>query len=501
MVVTHASGLSTELDQHSYSDAPVNLGEILVVGGAPERPALVDATGATVATYADLDQRSRRLAYVLSTRSDPGDRVGIVMANRPELVVAYLAVLRAGRIAVPVNPSSPAAAIDRELDTVGATVRLDAAAVNELETTAGRDDFAATDMDGAATAVCLFTSGTAGAPKAAMLTHGSLLANLEQVAAEPRLALAPDDVALGVLPLFHVYGLNAVLGCTLHRGASVLLVEAFHPVDTAAAVRAAGVTMLAAVPAVYSAFLAADIANDTFANVRLAVSGAAALGHSVPRDFEQRFGVRVYDGYGLTEASPIVSTTAVDEPIRAGSIGPPLPGVEVRLVGDDGDDALVGDPGEIWVRGPNVFAGYWNDPEQSAAVLTPDGWLRTGDIAVADGDGWLTLVDRSKDLIIVSGFNVYPAEVEDALLTHESVAEAAVVGEPDERSGERVVAFVVPRVPSDPPTATQLIAHLRHHLARYKIPATFEIVPELPHTVTGKVLRRILRVAETPHQA
>ncbi|HEY3833985.1 MAG TPA: AMP-binding protein [Acidimicrobiia bacterium] len=479
----------------------MNLGEILVRGGAAQRPALVDTTASTVATYADLDRRSRRLAAALAHSTGPGDRVGIVMANRAELVVAYLGVLRAGRIAVLVNPSSPDAAIDRELETVGAAMRLDAAAVQELEHSAAGDDHTTADMQAHDTAVLLFTSGTAGAPKAAMLTHGSLLANLEQVASAPRLALTPADVALGVLPLFHVYGLNTVLGCALHRGASVLLVEAFHPVDTANAVRDAGVTMLAAVPAVYSAFLAADaadIADTTFANVRLAVSGAAALGNSVPRDFEQRFGVRVYDGYGLTEASPIVSTTAVDEPIRAGSIGPPLPGVEVRLVGDDGDAALVGDPGEIWVRGPNVFPGYWNDPEQTAAVLTPDGWLRTGDIAVADGEGWLTLVDRSKDLIIVSGFNVYPAEVEDALLLHENVAEAAVVGEPDARSGERIVAFVVPAEAADPPTATQLIAHLRHHLARYKIPAQFEIVPELPRTVTGKVLRRILRVPETP---
>ncbi len=476
----------------------MNLGEILVRGGAPHQRALVDPAGAIVATYADLEHRSRRVAAALSARGHAGDRVGIVITNRTEFVVAYLAALRAGQVAVPVDPSSPPAEIDRELAAVGAALRIDSGAVGELEAAGGTGEHTSTDVDGTTTAVCLFTSGTAGAPKAAMLTHGSLLANLEQVAAVGRLALTPDDVALGVLPLFHVYGLNVVLGCALHRGAAVLLVESFHPAETAVAVRAGGVTTLAAVPAVFSAFLAAGIPDDTFAHVRLAVSGAAALGPTLPRAFADRFGVSVHDGYGLTEASPIVATTAVDRAVRAGSIGPPLPGVEVRLVAEDGDDALVGDPGEIWVRGPNVFKGYWNDPEQTAAVLTADGWLRTGDIAVAGADGWLTLVDRSKDLIIVSGFNVFPAEVEDELLAHDAVAEAAVVGEDDERSGERVVAFVVPRDPADPPTATQLIAHLRPRLARYKIPARFEIVGELPHTFTGKVLRRALRGPARP---
>ncbi len=489
---------STEGVAHFYSDAPVNLGEILARGGAGDRPALVDAAGATVATYGELEQRARRVAAALTSRTAAGDRVGIVVPNRPEFVVAYLAALLAGRIAVPINPTSPAAEIERELASVAATMQLGAAEIAELESTGSATDAPALDVDADTTAVCLFTSGTAGAPKGAMLTHGSLLANLEQVASVPRLALTADDIALGALPLFHVYGLNVVLGCALHRGASVLLVETFHPVDVASAVRGVRVTTMAAVPAVYSAFLAADIPADTFASVRLAVSGAAALGDSLPRKFAQRFGIDVHDGYGLTEASPIVCTTAVDRAIRAGSIGPSLPGVSVRLVGEDGDDALVGDPGEIWVRGPNVFKGYWNDPDQTAAVLTADGWLRTGDIAVADSDGWLTLVDRSKDLIIVSGFNVYPAEVEDALLSNDAVVEAAVIGETDERSGERVVAFVVPRSGAEPPTATQLVAHLRSRIARYKIPARFEIVERLPYTVTGKVLRRELRSAPPP---
>ena len=168
----------------------------------------------------------------------------------------------------------------------------------------------------------------------------------------------------------------------------------------------------------------------------------------------------------------------------------------MRLVDSDGADTLADDPGEIWVKGPNVFLGYWNDAQQTAAVLTSDGWLRTGDIAIVDRDGWLTLVDRSKDLIIVSGFNVYPAEVEDALCNHPGVTRAAVVGEPDDRSGEHIVAFVVVDTSQDTPTTTQLIAHLRRKLARYKIPTRFEFVNELPQTFAGKVVRRVLRDGE-----
>jgi long-chain acyl-CoA synthetase len=205
----------------------------------------------------------------------------------------------------------------------------------------------------------------------------------------------------------------------------------------------------------------------------------------------ERFGVDVREGYGLTEASPIVATAALGGPARPGSIGPPLPGVDVRLIDHDGTDVLAGDPGEVWVRGPNVFAGYWNDPEATARVLDADGWLHTGDLAVADDDGWLRLVDRAKDLIIVSGFNVYPAEVEDALVEHPDVAEAAVVGVADPRSGEAVVAYVV-ACDGATPTWTELTAHLRRRLARYKLPTRVEVVDELPRSFAGKLLRREL---------
>jgi long-chain acyl-CoA synthetase len=203
-----------------------------------------------------------------------------------------------------------------------------------------------------------------------------------------------------------------------------------------------------------------------------------------------RFGVTVHDGYGLTEASPVVTTTAVAAVPKPGSIGPPLPGIEVRLLDSEGNPALEDDPGQIVVRGANVFAGYWNDASATAAVLV-DGWLHTGDVAVADADGWLTLVDRAKDVVIVSGFNVYPGEVEDALRSHRDVEDVAVIGEPHPRTGETVVAYVVAR-PGSNPDPVELLRHAGRQLARYKLPTRVELVESLPRTLAGKLVRRAL---------
>jgi len=236
----------------------------------------------------------------------------------------------------------------------------------------------------------------------------------------------------------------------------------------------------------------AQVPSDAFASVRLAVSGAAPLDDETATGFRRRFGVVVHQGYGLTEASPIVTTTAVDgrEP-RAGSIGPPVPGVEVRVVDADGSDVLAGDPGEVWVRGPNVFPGYWHDQEATTRVLTGEGWLRTGDVAVVE-DGELRLVDRAKDLVIVSGFNVYPVEVEDVLRALDGVRDAAVVSEAHPRTGETVVAYVEPESGTTLDVEA-LRAGCARSLARYKCPSRIEVVDELPRTLAGKLVRRELR--------
>ena len=461
----------------------------------PENVAL--RVGGESVTFSALRGRVERVAAGFAAAGvQPGDRVAFALANGTDFVVTYLAALHAGAVAVPLDPGSPRPELERQLGSVTPTMWIGALdgsaeldALGALDATTVGPPIDRADVELAA---LLFTAGTAGSPKAAMLTHGNLRSNIEQVQGHPGLRVRPDDIGLGVLPLFHVFGLNVVLGTALAAGGTTVLASDFHAASTAALVASERITVVAGVPSMFAAWLALpQSADDDFATVRLAVSGAAPLSDHVARAFRERFGVAVREGYGLTEASPIVTTTAVDDVLRPGSIGPPLPGVDVRLVDPDGDDVLAGDPGEIWVRGPNVFPGYWHDDAATARVLTADGWLRTGDIAVADDDGYLSLVDRAKDLVIVSGFNVYPAEVESVLAEHPDVAEVAVVGVDDDRTGEALVAFVV-SVSGEPISASTLRSFVSARLARYKVPGSFELVASLPRNPLGKVMRRVL---------
>jgi long-chain acyl-CoA synthetase len=317
------------------------------------------------------------------------------------------------------------------------------------------------------------------------------MANISQAQAIDSIARRPDDTTFGLLPLFHIFGLNVVLNPVLLVGATAILVERFDPTTAAETIREHAISTVTGPPTMWAAFAQTpDVPADAFATVRLAASGASKLPVEVARAMLDRFDLRVHEGYGLTETAPIVAySVGMDAPF--GSIGRPLPGVEMRLVDDDGSDVLVGDTGEIWVRGPNVFPGYWDDQEATDAVLDPDGWLHTGDLAVIDDDGFLYIVDRAKDLIIVSGFNVYPAEVEDVLVRHPSVAEAAVVGVEHPHTGEAVKAFVVARPDADC-EEDDIIAFVGQHLARYKCPVKIRFVDEIPRGLGGKILRRTL---------
>jgi long-chain acyl-CoA synthetase len=453
----------------------VNVAEI--IDPHPEGAAALLDGGRTV-TYGELRARAAEVRTALADLGvGPGDRVALALGNTWEFPAAFLAVVGMGAVAVPLNPSSPAPERDRQLAAVGARTVLDA-----LPPGTGRQPpLPAAPAAPGDLACLLFTAGTAGSPKAAMLTHGNLLANQAQMQAHPRRALVPGDVSLASLPLHHIYGLNVVLLLSLRAGAAVALVGHFD----AAAPLPVGVTVVAAVPAMWRDWLAQP---GPFPPVRLALSGAAALGAGLAAAWRER-GVVVHEGYGLTEAGPAVTSSAGDDPPRDGSIGLPLPGVEVRLVGPDGDDVLAGDPGELWVRGPNVFAGYWEDPAATRAVITRDGWLRTGDVAVAE-DGWLYLVDRATDVINVSGFNVYPGEVEAVLTEHPGITAAAVVGAPHPHSGETVTAYVIAAAPL---AAAEVIAFCAAHLARYKCPTVVTFVDALPEGTAGKLLRRSLR--------
>ena len=448
-----------------------------------------------------------------------GDRVALLCSNGRFFVDTYLATIGLGAVAVPLNPLSPAPEIEREIATVGAKVviidpvadaawaAVDRAHVPSVEhvvtTEAGSlhthntfDDLLAADpvdmveVEPDTVAALIFTSGTAGSPRAAMLSHGNLLSNIEQGRSIGG-QIQPGDVVYGVLPLFHIFGLNVVLGLSLAKGATVVLVQRFDPSTALDTIRERGVTVIPGAPSLWLSFSHFDDAPaDSFATVRLALTGAAKMPEEAMRRVKERFGLELAEGYGLTEASPVVTSSA-GLPIKPGSVGKVLEGVQVRLVDESGDDVLRGDAGEIWVKGPNVFLGYLDEPEATARVLTPDGWLRTGDIGTTDDDGYLYLIDRAKDLIIVSGFNVFPAEVEEILAEHPAVAEVGVVGVPHPHTGEAVKAFVVLR-PGASAHEETLISWCLDHLARYKCPAKILFVDELPRNVSGKLLRRSL---------
>ncbi len=472
-------------------------------------------------TYGDLRAQVAALRGGLQGLGiGPGDRVALLLSNKRWFVDAYLATIGLGAVVVPLNPASPTAEIASQLavvraamvivgpmaqGTFGAIDRSTIPTVEHVIACPGAEVEGAVDFDellGAPAvpmvdvepdqlAALLFTSGTAGSPRAAMLTHRNLLANIEQSRAASN-RIGPDDVVYGVLPLFHIFGLNVVLGLSLAAGATVVLVQRFDPSTALDTIRERGVTIISGAPSMWVAWSQfTEAPADAFASVRLALSGAAKLPEDAARRLEARFGVRVREGYGLTEASPVVTSSLIGDP-PYGSIGSVLPGVEVRLVDELGDDVLTGDSGELWVRGENVFAGYWDDPEATARVLTADGWLRTGDIGVVDDDGYLYLVDRAKDLIIVSGFNVFPAEVEAVLAEFPGVAEVAVVGVPHPHTGEAVKAFVVME-PGGDADEEQLIRFAQDHVARYKCPSKVLFVDELPHGTGGKLLRRSLR--------
>jgi long-chain acyl-CoA synthetase len=469
-------------------------------------------------TYDDLRGRVDRLRGGLAGLGiGHGDRVAILCGNGHPFVLTYLAVVGLGAVGAPLNPSSPAPELQRQLRVVapvavvvdrsaaGAWSAIDRAAVPSVRSVISVDgdacDVPIEDLLAAAPlpavdvapdhlAVLMFTSGTAGAPRAAMLTHGNLLANIVQSRSVPR-RVAPADVVYGVIPSYHIFGLNVVVGVSLAAGATVVMVQRFDPATALESIRSRGVTVIPGAPALWVAFAHFDEApSDAFAGVRLALSGAAKLPVSVAERFEERFGLRIAEGYGLTEASPVVTSSAGMTPVF-GSIGRVLDGIDVRIVDDAGGDALVGDAGELWVRGPNVFAGYLDDPEATARVLTADGWLRTGDLGLCDEEGRLYLVDRSKDLIIVSGFNVFPAEVEEVLLEHPAVADAGVLGVPHPHTGEAVKAFVVV---ADGASIDEdaLVRHCHERLARYKCPRKILFVDELPRSATGKLVRRDL---------
>ncbi len=474
-------------------------------------------------TYAELHQRvDAATAALQSLEVGPGDRIALVLGTNSTFVEAACAVLRAGAAMVPlltglapdelryaindsgatvvvVGPERAAALLDLR-DDLPDVRHLVVADVDDAASELPRwEELTATDAEPARVerdlddlAALVYTSGTTGRPRGAMLSRGNLAANQDQTLAG-RFQVTDEDVILLVLPLAHIYSLNVGLGASITAGATMVLVERFDPKVVIDAIEANQVTVVLGAPPMYVAWLQSGLLDTAdMSTVRLAISGAAPLPVPIIHSFYELTGLTIEEGYGLTEASPSVAATSMSPVPIPGSVGQPLPGVELRLVDANGRDVAEGDDGEVWVRGPNVFQGYWNDAEATDAALTPDGWLRTGDVGMRDADGMLYLVDRLQDLVIVNGFNVYPREVERVLLSSGQVAQAAVVGAPHPLTGETLQAHVVP-LPDTTIDVPALEAHCRANLARYKNPTSIEVVDSLPTTATGKIRRVELR--------
>ena len=468
-----------------------------------DRLALID--GDVQVTYGELRDRVDAVrARLHQADVGPDDPLAILAGNEVDFAVATLAGLGLGARIVPVRPGSPLPELERKLASVrpklmvlgeaGAWITSDGidVGVPTLDLAVDGDAVAADappviDRDPDDIAFLMLTSGVASDAKVAMLSHGNLAWAQDAILDRGDLGLQPDDVALGVLPFSHIFGLNLVLLATLKVGGTVVLQRRFDEVESLQLVKEHGITTLAGAPPMWQRWAAADVPDDSMATIRHASSGAAALPLAVYEAVLARFGIEVAEGYGLTETSPIV-TWSRGIAVRPTSVGKVIEGAEVVLVEPDGTPVDAGDTGEVVIRSPGVFKGYLNSPELTDAVLTEDGWFWSGDVGVFDGDGYLYLVDRIKDVIIVSGFNVYPSEVEGVLMEHPDVRGAVVVGAEDLDTGETVVAHVLGSA-----SAEELDVFARANLSRYKCPTSYEFVDELPVAATGKLIRRELR--------
>lgn len=443
-----------------------------------------------------------------------GDRVMIVAENSIAQIVALFASSTLDACAVAVNPRLTSRELDAIREHAQPRVTLYASGVApEIDAHAARHGASAIDIDGVGiiaiaaspssgeptpdVAAIVYTTGTSGTPKGVMLTHANLRF-IADVAARLR-ALGPSDRVYGALPIYHVYGLASMTLGTLGAGACLQVVPRFDAGAALDALARDEVTILQGVPAMYTRMLERLVPGERVAAPRLRYlyAGGSPLDPALKRAVEERFGLVLHNGYGLTETSPTVSQTLLDAPRADTSVGPPIPGIEVRIVDAAQRDVLPGEVGELWVRGPNVMRGYHRDPEATADAITRDGWLRTGDLARQEPDGALFIVGRSKEIIIRSGLNVYPGEVESVLNAHPAVAQSVVVGRPTPGGNEEVVAFVEVAADRDV-SAAELAAHAASLLAPYKRPSEIRVMRALPASPTGKVLRgQIKAMAKT----
>jgi len=489
----------------------LNLASIVTESAArvPDNPAV--RLGGTALTYAELDERSARLATLLREQGlEPGDRVGVMLPNVLEFPVAYYGALRAGCVVVPMNVLLKRREIAFYLEDSGSKLLLAwhgfgaeardgaadagvelievepasfAALLTAREPTPGLVDTAEDD-----TAVILYTSGTTGKPKGAELTHANLFRNAD-VSSRTTSEIAAGDVVFGGLPLFHSFGQTVSMNASLMVGACLTLVPKFDPAEALETMQRDRVTHFYGVPTMYGALLHhPDRESYDTSTLRTCITGGASMPVEVLRGFEEAFGAIVLEGYGLSETSPVSSSNHPDRERKPGSIGTPLEGVEMRVVDEDDNEVAQGEVGEIVIRGHNIMKGYWQRPEATEEAMR-GGWFHSGDMARVDEEGYFYIVDRKKDLIIRGGYNVYPREVEEVLYEHPKIREAAVVGVPHDQWGEEIGAAVVLH-DGEQLDPAEVSAYVKERIAAYKYPRLVWFVEELPKGPTGKILKR-----------
>ena len=479
----------------------------------PRHPAIVFE--GTSIDYATLDAHAARLARSLADAGiAPGDRVALYLPNIPAFPLAYLAIQRAGGVAVSLNSTLTAEEVQYILADCGARILFTAgdlvrnvhrercpalahivACEGEAEGALPLADWLAgtasacpmVSRKASDPAALLYTSGTTGQPKGATLTVGNIVSNM-RITVQVMGFRREDKVAV-FLPLFHVFAQNVMMNAAFEAGATLILFRRFDPLTILRTIEAARATLMFAVAPHYVALLAMQLEDYDLSSLRYEVAGAAPLPNELVHRWQARTGRPIYQGYGLTETSPLTNVNLPGRH-RIGSVGGCVPGVEVRIVDAADREVAVGEWGEICFRGPGVMQGYWNRPEESALALRC-GWLHTGDIGRLDADGYLFIVDRVKDMINVAGLKVWPAEIEQVLYRHPDLQEAAVYGVPHRLRGEQVFADVVLKAATL--TSDDVVAFCREHLAPYKVPHRVTIVEALPKSATGKVLKRVLR--------
>jgi long-chain acyl-CoA synthetase len=479
-------------------------------------------------TYRELDEQSVRFAAgLLAAGLQPGQVVCLQLPNLPQFLVAYFGTLKAGMVVLPINPLLKAPEIEYHLADSGASVMIGFDSIHQEAAKAcellgvplhlvsfsadplpegirpfadliSQDDLVAPGGDIRAcnaddTAVLIYTSGTTGKPKGAELTHFELYMNCS--VSGDLFGARPGDVTLAVLPFFHVFGLSSVVNVAVRYGSGLSIVPRFEPGAVVDALERDRCSVIAGVPTMLQAIAAQDLSGRDLSRLRVAVSGGASLPEDVLGRFEQKLGIRVLEGYGLSETASTASFNRPDDR-RPLSVGKPIWGVQMRVADEQDQPLPRGNEniGEIQIRGHNVMKGYLGKPEATASALK-GGWLHTGDLGYQDEDGFFFIVDRAKDLVIRGGYNVYPRELEEVLFAHPGIAEAAVIGKPDERLGEEVVAVVVRRAGYDSLTEQDVIAYCKERMAAYKYPREVRFLAELPKGPTGKILKNVLRDA------